>query len=355
MKMSFRWYGDSDPVSLAYIRQIPGVENIVSAVYDVPVGDVWPIENIQKLKAKIEAHGLRFEVVESVPVHEDIKLGKPGRDRLIDNYCQTLRNLAPCGVKVVCYNFMPVFDWTRTTLEMELPDGSKTLGFDAATVNRIDPSEGIQLPGWDASYKPDEIKALLAEYAQIDEEKLWSHLEYFLHRAIPVAKEVGIKMAMHPDDPPRPIFGLPRIVKNREDLARLLAIEDVPENGLTLCSGSLGASCQNDIAAMVREFAGRGRIHFAHLRNVKNDPSGDFYETGHRSEDGSLDMAEIVRAYYEAGFDGYARPDHGRMIWGETGKPGYGLYDRALGAVYLNGLWEGIAKAETAAKSGERP
>lgn len=344
--MSFRWYGDSDPVSLEYIRQIPGVENIVSAVYDVPVGEVWPVENIQKLKAKIESHGLKFEVVESVPVHEDIKLGKPTRDRLIANYCQTLRNLAPCGIKVVCYNFMPVFDWTRTTLEMELPDGSKTLGFDVATVNQIDPSEGIQLPGWDASYKPEELKALLAEYARIDEEKLWSHLEYFLHRVIPVAKEVGIKMAMHPDDPPRPIFGLPRIVKNREDLARLLAIEDTPENGLTLCSGSLGASCQNDIAAMVREFAGRGRIHFAHLRNVKNDPSGDFYETGHRSADGSLDMAEIVRAYYEAGFDGYVRPDHGRMIWGETGKPGYGLYDRALGAVYLNGLWEGIAKVE---------
>jgi len=346
MKMSFRWYGDSDPVSLAYIRQIPGVENIVSAVYDVPVGEVWPVENIQKLKTRIESHGLKFEVVESVPVHEDIKLGKPTRDRLIANYCQTLRNLAPCGIKVVCYNFMPVFDWTRTTLEMELPDGSKTLGFDVATVNQIDPSEGIQLPGWDASYKPDELKALLAEYAQIDEEKLWSHLEYFLHRVIPVAREVGIKMAMHPDDPPRPIFGLPRIVKNREDLTRLLAIEDTLENGLTLCSGSLGASCQNDIAAMVREFAGKGRIHFAHLRNVKNDESGDFYETGHRSADGSLDMAEIVRAYYEAGFDGYARPDHGRMIWGETGKPGYGLYDRALGAVYLNGLWEGIAKAE---------
>ena len=346
MKMTFRWYGDSDPVKLEYIRQIPGVDGIVSAVYDVPVGEVWPVENIQKLKAKIESHGLKFEVVESVPVHEDIKLGKPTRDRLIANYCQTLRNLAPCGIKVVCYNFMPVFDWTRTTLEMKLPDGSTTLGFDVATVNKIDPSEGIQLPGWDASYKPEELKALLAEYAKIDEEKLWSHLEYFLHRVIPVAREVGIKMAMHPDDPPRPIFGLPRIVKNREDLARLLAIEDVPENGLTLCSGSLGASCQNDIAAMVREFAGKGRIHFAHLRNVKNDPSGDFYETGHRSEDGSLDMAEIVRAYYEAGFEGYVRPDHGRMIWGETGKPGYGLYDRALGAVYLNGLWEGIAKVE---------
>lgn len=279
-----------------------------------------------------------------MPVHEDIKLGKPARDSLIDNYCQTLRNLAHCGLKVVCYNFMPVFDWTRTTLEKELPDGSKTLAFDMATVNQIDPSQGIQLPGWDASYQPDELKALLAEYRQIGEEQLWANLEYFLRRVVPVAQEVGIKMAIHPDDPPRPIFGLPRIVKNRADLARVLAIVDTPANGLTLCSGSLGADCHNDIAAMVREFAGLGRIHFAHLRNVKVNEAGDFYETSHRSEDGSLNMAAIVQAYYDAGFEGYVRPDHGRMIWGETGKPGYGLYDRALGAVYLNGLWEGIAR-----------
>jgi mannonate dehydratase len=346
MKMTFRWYGDSDPVPLKHIRQIPGMQGIVSAIYDVPVGETWPVENIRALKAKIEAHGLAFEVVESVPVHEDIKLGKPSRDRLIANYCQTLRNLASCGIKVVCYNFMPVFDWTRTSLEMELPDGSTTLGFDVATVEAIDPAEGIHLPGWDASYQPEQLKALLAEYAVVDEEKLWSHLEYFLQRVVPVASEAGIKMAIHPDDPPRPIFGLPRIVKNRADLARLLAIVDTPANGLTLCSGSLGADCGNDIAAMVREFAGRGRIHFAHLRNVKVNEAGDFHETAHRSADGSLDMGEIVRAYHEAGFDGYVRPDHGRMIWGEKGKPGYGLYDRALGAVYLNGLWEGVAKGE---------
>ena len=344
--MTFRWYGDSDPVPLKHIRQIPGMQGIVSAIYDVPVGETWPVENIRALKAKIEAHGLAFEVVESVPVHEDIKLGKPSRDRLIANYCQTLRNLASCGIKVVCYNFMPVFDWTRTSLEMELPDGSTTLGFDVATVEAIDPAEGIHLPGWDASYQPEQLKALLAEYAVVDEEKLWSHLEYFLQRVVPVASEAGIKMAIHPDDPPRPIFGLPRIVKNRADLARLLAIVDTPANGLTLCSGSLGADCGNDIAAMVREFAGRGRIHFAHLRNVKVNEAGDFHETAHRSADGSLDMGEIVRAYHEAGFDGYVRPDHGRMIWGEKGKPGYGLYDRALGAVYLNGLWEGVVKGE---------
>jgi mannonate dehydratase len=221
-------------------------------------------------------------------------------------------------------------------------------------VNSIDPDDGIQLPGWDASYKPEALKALLAEYKAVGEEQLWANLGWFLERVIPVAHTAGIKMAIHPDDPPRPIFGLPRIVKNRQDLERLLAIVDSPANGLTLCSGSLGADCHNDIAAMVREFAGRGRIHFAHMRNVRNNEAGDFYETSHRSADGSLDMAEIMRAYFDAGFEGYVRPDHGRMIWGETGKPGYGLYDRALGAVYLNGLWEGIAKEAAAVNGGAR-
>ena len=163
---------------------------------------------------------------------------------------------------------------------------------------------------------------------------------------IPAAEEAGIKMAIHPDDPPRPIFGLPRIVKNVEDLRRLLAIVDTPANGLTLCAGSLGADVGNDIVSMVKEFAGRGRIHFAHIRNVKVDEKGNFHETAHKSDCGSLDIAGIVKAYYDAGYEGYVRPDHGRMIWGETGKPGYGLYDRALGAVYINGLWEGVAKGE---------
>lgn len=344
MKMSFRWYGDSDPVSLEYIRQIPGMHGIVSAVYDVPVGEVWPVEKIQALKAKIESNGLAFDVIESVPVHEDIKLGKPTRDRLIANYQQTIRNLAQCGLKVICYNFMPVFDWTRTTLAKKLEDGSTTLSFTTAEAEAIDVSKGISLPGWDSSYKPDELKALLAEYGQVSEEKLWSHLTYFLQAIIPVAEEAGIKMAIHPDDPPRPIFGLPRIVKNRDDLARIVKIVDTPANGLTLCSGSLGAGPENNVESLVREFGGMGRIHFAHLRNVKVNAAGDFEETAHRSDCGSLDMAAIVKAYHDTGFEGYVRPDHGRMIWGETGKPGYGLYDRALGAVYLNGLWEAVDK-----------
>lgn len=344
MKMTFRWFGESDPVKLEYIRQIPGIYGIVSAIYDVPVGEVWPMEKLQSLRKRIEDAGLKFEVVESVPVHEDIKLGKSTRVRLIASFQQNIRNCAAAGVKVICYNFMPVFDWTRTEMAKQLPDGSFTLAFDAQAVARIDPEKGISLPGWDASYKPAELKSLLDAYKSVSEKILWGNLEYFLKAIVPVAEEAGIKMAMHPDDPPRPIFGLPRIVKNRDDLARLVKIVDSPANGLTLCAGSLGADPCNNIDALVREFGAMGRIHFGHLRNVKVEPDGSFYESAHRSSDGSLDIAAIVKAYYDVGFDGYVRPDHGRMIWGETGKPGYGLYDRALGAAYLNGLWEAFSK-----------
>ncbi len=349
MKMTFRWYGESDPVKLEYIRQIPGLYGVVSAIYDVPVGEVWPLDKLLALRARIEGAGLKFEVVESVPVHEDIKLGKPTRDQLIANFQQNIRHCAAVDVKVICYNFMPVFDWTRTEMAKELPDGSFTLAFDAKAIAKIDTGKGIALPGWDTSYQPEQLKSLLAEYKTVNEEALWANLEYFLKAIIPVAEESGIKMAIHPDDPPRPIFNLPRIVKNREDLLRLVNIVDSKANGLTLCSGSLGADLCNNIEALVREFGSQGRIHFGHLRNVKVEPDGTFYESTHRSCDGSLDMASIVKAYYDIGFEGYVRPDHGRMIWGETGKPGYGLYDRALGAVYLNGLWEAISKyAQTA-------
>ncbi len=344
MKMSFRWYGAADPVRLEYIRQIPGLHGVVSAIYDVPPGAIWPLEKILALKVRIEASGLAFEVVESVPVHEDIKLGRPSRDGLIENYQQNLRNLGAAGVKVVCYNFMPVFDWTRTTLDQRLEDGSTTLAFSTRDVDQIDASQGLSLPGWDASYQASELKCLLAAYASLGEEALWRNLATFLEAVIPVAETAGIAMAIHPDDPPRPIFGLPRIVKNRDDLARLLKLVDAPANGLTLCSGSLGAGPENDVEALVREFGAMGRIHFAHLRNIRITPSGDFEETAHLSGCGSLDMAAIVKALHDVGFDGYVRPDHGRMIWGETGKPGYGLYDRALGVAYLNGLWEAIDK-----------
>ncbi len=184
---------------------------------------------------------------------------------------------------MICYNFMPVFDWTRTEMAKELPDGSFTLAFDAEAVAKIDPEQGIALPGWDTSYRPDELRHLLAEYQSVDEEALWRNLEYFLQRIVPVAEEAGVRMAMHPDDPPRPIFGLPRIVKNHDDLLRLTGIVDSPANGITLCSGSLGADLCNDVPALVRKFGGMGRVHFGHVRNVAVQPDGRARSTSPRS------------------------------------------------------------------------
>lgn len=345
MEMTFRWYGGDDPVTLNKIRQIPGVTGIVSAIYDIPVGDVWDVSRIEKLVHEVEESGLSLTTIESVPVHEDIKIGAPTRDRYIENYAKTLKNLGKCGIKVVCYNFMPVFDWTRSDLAYPLADGSNALIYDEKTVLNMNPETGeLSLPGWDASYTKSQMKDLLNTYKSIDKEQLWENLAYFLKGIIPAAEEAGIKMAIHPDDPPWSIFGLPRIICNREDLLRLVKAVDSPANGITLCSGSLGADPKNDIPALVREFGGMGRIHFAHCRNIKITGEKCFEESAHLSSAGSLDMYEILKAYHEVGFDGPMRPDHGRMIWGETGKPGYGLYDRALGAVYLNGLWEAIVK-----------
>lgn len=343
MKMVFRWYGTDDPVTLDKIRQIPGMTGVVSAIYDTPVGEAWSMESIESLKKEINDKGLEFEVVESVPVHEDIKLGLPTRDKMIEHYCTTLKNLAKAGVKVVCYNFMPVFDWTRSDLSYQLPDGSNALIYDRETVQKMDPNLGeLSLPGWDSSFTKESMKAVLDQYKSVTEEDLWNNLKYFLERVCQVADEVGIKMAIHPDDPPWSIFGLPRIITSRESLKRLITMVDRPSNGITLCSGSLGVNPNNDIPAMIREFG--DRIYFGHCRNIKITGEQCFEESSHRSADGSLDMAEIMKAYHDIGFEYYIRPDHGRMIWGEQGRPGYGLYDRALGSVYLNGLWEAFDK-----------
>ena len=343
MKMTFRWYGKDDPVTLEKIRQIPGVTGIVSAIYDIPVGEAWSYERILELKREVEAAGLELSVIESVPVHEDIKLGSGNRDLYIENYCTTLRNLAKAGIDCVCYNFMPVFDWTRSDLAYQLPDGSNALIYNDETVQNMNPLTGdLSLPGWDASYTKDDMRALLEQYRHVSEEDLWANLKYFLDRVIKVAEEVRVKMAIHPDDPPWSIFGLPRIITNKYNIQRFLKLYDSPYNGLTLCSGSLGVSPENDIPDLIRSFP--GRIHFAHVRNVKITGAHCFEEAAHKSDCGSLDIVEIMKAYYEIGFDGYVRPDHGRMIWGETGRPGYGLYDRALGAVYINGIWETLEK-----------
>lgn len=345
MKMTFRWYGADDPVTLEKIRQIPGVTGIVSAIYDIPVGEAWSYERVSELKNKIESAGLELSVIESVPVHEDIKTGDGDRDRYIENYCTTLRNLAKAGIDCVCYNFMPVFDWTRSELNHPLPDGSNALIYNAETVQNMNPLTGdLSLPGWDSSYTKEGMKALLEKYQSISEEDLWNNLKYFLDRVIKTAEEVKVKMSIHPDDPPWGIFGLPRIITNMQNIDRFLKLYDSPYNGLTLCSGSLGVSPDNDIPAMVRRYA--GRIHFAHMRNIKITGERSFEESAHLSSCGSLDMVEIMKAYKETGFDGYMRPDHGRMIWGEKGRPGYGLFDRALGAAYLNGIWESLGKIE---------
>ena len=345
MQMTFRWYGKDDPVTLEKIRQIPGVTGIVSAIYDVPVGEAWSLEKILELKKEIEDKGLTLSVIESVPVHEDIKMGCGDRDRYIENYCTTLRNLAKAGIDCVCYNFMPVFDWTRSDLAYELPDGSNALIYDNETVLKMNPLSGdLSLPGWDSSYTKDGMRSLLEAYSKITEEDLWNNLKYFLDRVIKVAEEVKVKMAIHPDDPPWSIFGLPRIITNKKNIERFLKLYDSKYNGLTLCSGSLGADPNNDIPDMVRSFC--DRIHFAHIRNIKITGERCFEESAHKTEAGSLDIFGIVKAYRDCGFDGYIRPDHGRMIWGETGRPGYGLYDRALGAVYINGIWEALEKTK---------
>ncbi len=341
--MTFRWYGENDKVTLDDIRQIPCVQGVVSAIYDVPVGEVWPEEKIERLKKLANDKGLTFEVVESVPVHEDIKLGNANAARLIENYKENVRRLGKAGVKCICYNFMPVFDWLRSNLAKELPDGSNALAYDHETVLAMNPlTSELSLPGWDASYTREGLKGLLEQYKDIDDEKLWENMTVFLKEVVPVAEESGVKMAIHPDDPPWGIFGLPRVIIDEKNLKRFLSIVDSPSNGITLCTGSLGVNPMNDLVSMIKTC--KGRMPFVHLRNIKITGDHCFEESGHLSEKGSLDMYAIIKALYDGGFDGYVRPDHGRMIWGETGRAGYGLYDRALGAMYLQGIIEAVEK-----------
>lgn len=353
MQMTFRWFGsEKDTVTLEQIRQIPNVVGVVPALHNLPAGEAWELDDIMKMKSEIEKAGLTMECIESVNVHEDIKIGLPTRDKYIENYKTSIRNLAKAGVKVICYNFMPVFDWTRTDLAMDMGDGATCLSYDGVQIEGKSPeqmfkdiddnSNGYAMPGWETERMP-EIKKLFEKYKGVTSDDLWNNLKYFLDAIMPVCEECDVKMAIHPDDPPWDIFGLPRIIKDRESLKKLLELVPSKYNGLTFCTGSLGASSKNDLPAMIREFG--DRIYFAHLRNV-NVVDNHFNETAHESNTGSLDMYEIVKALQDVGFDGYIRPDHGRMIWGEVARPGYGLYDRALGVAYLNGLWEAVKKSK---------
>lgn len=341
MKMTFRWYGEKDSIPLEYIKQIQGMTGVVTAVYDVPVGEVWPMDKINRLKELANAKGLEMEVIESVPVHEDIKLGKPTRDKLIENYKENIRRLGSVGVKCICYNFMPVFDWFRTNLYFKHDDGSTSLSYSEEDFAKLD-KHNLSLPGWDESYTSDELNSLLDEYKGMSHDKLFENLVYFLNGIMPACREAGVNMAIHPDDPPWDIFDLPRIVGRESDYDRLFAAVPDMHNGITFCTGSLGAGRFNDLPKMARKYA--DRIYFAHLRQLKFTNDTDFYENGHQSQCGNVNIYEIVKALVENGSNCYLRPDHGRNIWGEDAKPGYGLYDRALGASYLCGLFEAVEK-----------
>ncbi|MDR1598601.1 MAG: mannonate dehydratase [Oscillospiraceae bacterium] len=356
MKMILRWFpfGD-DSVTLDQIRQIPEITGVAGCLPKIPVGEEWTAEDIAALKSTVIAAGLEMEVIESVNIHEDIKKGLPTRDRYIDNYIKTITNLGAAGVRVLCYNFMPVMDWARSDLAKPLPDGSTAMAYVHDEVVKMNPdliakamagqSRGYSLPGWE----PERLSLMAADieyYQSFTQEMYWSNMKYFLDAVIPAARAANVRMAIHPDDPPWPLFGLPKVITDAERIRVFLSLNDSPYNGITFCTGSLGVNGANDLPAMLREFG--GRIHFAHIRNVRKLGEKDFEESAHPTASGSLDMFGIVKALYESGFDkrftGYIRPDHGRMIWGERARPGYGLYDRALGAVYIEGLWEAIGK-----------
>ena len=354
MEMTLRWYGSKfDTVTLEQIRQIPGVTGVITTLYDTKPGEVWSRERIHSMKEEVEAAGLRVAGIESVNVHEAIKLGNADRDRYIDNYIETLKNLGEEEIHLVCYNFMPVFDWTRTELARKRPDGSTVLAYSQSAVDALDPQEmfasiegetnGTVMPGWEPERLAN-VKELFAAYEGIDEEQLFENLVYFLEKIMPVCDTYDINMAIHPDDPAWNVFGLPRIITSKDKILRMLERVNNPHNGVTFCTGSYGSSLENDLIDTIHAL--KGRIHFAHVRNLKFNTPGDFEEAAHLSSDGSFDMYEIMKALYEIGFDGPIRPDHGRMIWGEVAMPGYGLYDRALGAAYLNGLWEAIEKSK---------
>ncbi|WP_229737317.1 mannonate dehydratase [Isoptericola cucumis] len=367
--MGFRWYGEgNDTVTLDQIRQIPGVETVVWSLHHKQAGEVWEqaeidaeVAHITGLSDEARARGvtrtLDAEVVESVNVHESIKLGRTvlglGRDEAIENYVTTVRRLGRAGVKVVCYNFMPVFDWLRTDLRRPLPDGSTALYFEKAVVDRMTPegliadmatgSHGLTLPGWE----PERLAGfteLNGAYEGVTHEDMYANYRYFLDAVVPACEEAGVKLGVHPDDPPFDVFGWPRVVSTPDDLQRVLDLHPSSHHGLTLCLGSFSANpAQAPLAAdTVRRFS--DRIHFTHVRNIRHFPNGDFSEVGHRACEGDVDTVGIMRAYAEAGYEGYVRPDHGRHLWDENTtnppRPGYGLYDRALGAQYLLGAWD---------------
>lgn len=352
MIMTLRWFGSSfDSVTLKQIRQIPGVKGVITTLYGSKVGEAWRDEEVKNIKKEVEDAGLKIYGIESVNIHDDIKIGLSSRDKYIENYIKTLEVLGKNEINLVCYNFMPVFDWTRSDLAKVRPDGSTVLSYDQEIIEKIDPqkmfeqidsnSNGFVLPGWEPD-RLSRLKELFEMYKGVDDEKLFENLKYFLSAVMPTCEKYNIKMAIHPDDPAWPVFGLSRIIVNKENILRMVNSVNSSCNGVTLCAGSLGSNPKNDIPDIIRSL--KDKIFFAHVRNLEHTAPGKFQEAAHLSSDGSMDMFAIMKAFYDIGFEGPFRPDHGRAIWDEVSMPGYGLYDRALGAVYLQGLWEAIDK-----------
>lgn len=350
MKWGVRWYGEKgDSIPLKYIRQIPGINGVVGTLLNKLPGDVWEKEEIQALKDSIEKEKMTLLGIESVAVHDAIKAGTDERDYYIENYIQTIKNLSACDIRMICYSFKPIFGWAKTNLSYENEDGSCSLVYDQSVVDDMEASDmyklihnqskGFKLPGWEKE-RLKKFNSLVETYEGVTKEILFDNLTYFLKKIIPVCEEMDVKMAIHPDDPPWEIFGFPRITKNLTDLKKILNIVDSPYNGITLCTGSLGADPRNDMVEIIHEVG--HRINFVHFRNVAFIGEYKFKESAHLTAEGSLDMYAMMKALVDIDFDGVIRPDHGRTIWGEVAMPGYGLYDRALGITYLQGLYEAI-------------